>query len=449
METKHSAEDRLKGMLICILSSVVILAIGLAITGSAVHASPLSAAGDLDGTFSGDGRVYTAFVAGQFARLEGVAIQPNGFIIAAGHAWQLSGQSDLALARYNTSGGLDPAFGGTGKAYINLGAYDHAYKVLIHQPTGKIIVAGEKCAGQWAQCRAAVVRLNSGGALDTTFNGTGKRIDGFGGIDNGWNAAAVYPDGRILAVGYMYNGTNYDFALMRFTVSGGPDAGFSGDGKAKVAFGPTSSEYAQAIALQPDGKIVIAGYTCTATWSDCNFGVARLNDNGSLDTSFSGDGKQVVNFGGTDYAYDLALQLDGKIVVVGENWIGSTGYFAIARLTPNGGMDVTFGGVGKVVTNFSGDSLAEAAQSVLTQLDGKIVVCGYISNGSFDDFAIARYNSNGTPDRSFSGDGKATVNFGDDDNCMAIARQADGKYVLAGHNWKGPEGRFALARIWH
>jgi uncharacterized delta-60 repeat protein len=143
----------------------------------------------------------------------------------------------------------------------------------------------------------------------------------------------------------------------------------------------------------------------------------------------------------------MALQPDGKIVLAGEKFTGTTLYFALARYTTSGSLDTTFAGTGKRLTNFSGDGNPEYATSVVVQPDGKLVVCGAVFEGPGNNFALARYTSAGNLDPTFSLDGKTTVDFGRDDHCSSLALQADAKYVIAGYSDSGTLKRWVVARV--
>src|SRR4051794_23755500 len=170
------------------------------------------------------------------------------------------------------------------------------------------------------------------------------------------------------------------------------DVSFSGDGKQTTDFG--GSDAATSVAVQTDGKIVVAGS------SGGNFALARYGADGTLDASFSGDGLVTTDLGGTDAGQDVAIQADGKIVVAGS----SGGSFAVARYTAAGGLDTSFSGDGLQTTDFGA---AAGGTAVAIQADGRIVVGG--SSGG--DFALARYDAQGGLDSSFSGDGKQTGDF--------------------------------------
>jgi len=304
----------------------------------------LAASGELDTTFDGDGLVITDVNASSPGRLDlvyGIAIQPaDGKIVAAGSS-SLPGMAsyDFAVTRYDTNGLLDTTFSGDGRLITNFGADDYALDVAV-QPNGKIVAAGKKCINNI--CDVALARYNSNGTLDTTFSGDGRQTTDFGNGDNGSVGLAIQSNGKIVMAGYMSNGTDLDFAIYRFLSNGSLDTTFNGDGKVNINFGAGRQDYASDLLLQSDGKIVIVGSTGDANYDNNNFAIARLNAGGSLDTTFSGDGKQITNFGADDYAYGVALQSDGKIVVAGEKDIPNLNSFALARYNSDGTPDASF-----------------------------------------------------------------------------------------------------------
>ena len=409
----------------------------------------LAAPGDLDTTFDGDGLV-TTYVnpadTGRYGRALDVAIQTDGKIIAAGDSYIPStATSDFAVIRYNTNGSLDTAFSGDGRLVTNFGGEDSAVAVAV-QSNGKIVVAGNKCIND--VCDVALARYNPGGALDTTFSGDGKETTDFGAGYNGSDGGlAIQSNGKIVIAGYMSTGTNYDFAVYRYLSNGSLDITFSGDGKVNIGFGGGKQDFATDLVIQSDGKIVVSGYTADANFANYNFAVGRLNANGSLDTTFSGDGKQITNFGGDDFAQGMALQTDGKIVVAGEKRTASPFFvsFALARYNTDGNLDTTFNGVGRrVFSVISGSN--SYARDVVVQSDGKIVVLGTAE--PFVDFALVRLNTGGSFDTTFSGDGKTLIDsFGSDFGFAVAIQPSDGKYVLGGYVDYMTEAVFALARV--
>jgi uncharacterized delta-60 repeat protein len=214
------------------------------------------------------------------------------------------------------------------------------------------------------------------------------------------------------------------------------DQTFDGDGRVVTDFGVF--DQGSDVAIQADGKIVAAGS------SGADFALARYNPDGSLDPTFDGDGRVVTDFGAFDQGSDVAIQADGKIVAAGS----SGADFALARYKPDGSLDPTFDGDGRVVTDFGAD---DGANGVAVQADGTIVAAGQSSAGVLADldFALARYNPDGSLDPTFDGDGRVVTDFGGafNDQANAVAIQTDGKIVAAGLGETGlADLDFALAR---
>lgn len=456
MNTEYSTKLNFQGILARILHICALLAIALATISFPAEAAqspsvpvlPLASGGSLDTTFSGDGKLTTTFVAGQASIAHGVAIQSSGKILVIGETIKSGTNRDIALARYTAAGALDKTFNSTGKKVVSVGPNDQALGLAIQPTTGKIVVVGQKCPSDWSLCDAVTLRFNANGSLDLTFNGTGIRSEDLGG-DNGSLAVAIQPDGKIVAVGYMFsaNTESYDFAILRYTTAGALDNTFSGDGKQSIAFGVGRLDEGRQVAIQPDGKIVVTGKSCESDYTNCHFALARLHANGSLDTSFNNTGKQITSFGASEAPRGMALQNDGKIVLAGLKDTGTTKYFALARYNSDGSLDKTFAGTGKKITNFSGNANPDSATALRIQPDGKIVVCGDVFNGTSNDIALARYNGNGALDTTFSVDGKSIVDFGQDDHCWALGLQGDGKYVPVGYSDDGVLMKWAVGRV--
>ena len=411
----------------------------------------LAASGDLDTTFDGDGRV-TSFASpanpGRNDVVQGIAVQADGKIVAAGYSYIPStATSDFAVTRYNTEGTLDATFSGDGRLLTNCGARDQGFDVAI-QANGKIIAAGQTCFGDGSICDVALARYNVGGTLDITFSGDGKQTSDFGGGDNGsFGGLAIQSNGKIVVAGYMWNGTDYDFVVYRYLSSGSLDTTFSGDGMVNIGFGTGRQDFGRDLVIQSDGKIVVTGYTGDANYANNNFAVARLNAGGSLDNTFSGDGKQTTNFGADESARGIAIQPDGRIVLAGIKGTGTLSSVALARFNIDGSLDTTFNGTGKKVFSVI-PGVSSWANDLLVQSDGKIVALGGADNGGSLDFALVRLNSSGSFDTTFSGDGKVTVDFGSSENGRALVVQPlDGKYVLGGIIDDGTQVDFALARV--
>jgi uncharacterized delta-60 repeat protein/uncharacterized repeat protein (TIGR02059 family) len=307
-------------------------------------------------------------------------------------------------------------------------------KSIVLQSDGKIVVVGESSGG--GDGGFAVVRYNADGSLDASFDGDGTITTDFGGLEYA-TSAALQSDGKIVVAGY--NGISSsgggDFALVRYNADGSFDTTFDGDGKVTTNLG--GREEAESVTVESDGKIVVAGYTGISSSGGGDFAVVRYNSNGSLDTSFGANGKVITNVGVEDYVHSLIVQSDHKIVVIGESGISSSGGsdFALVRYNADGSLDTTFGVAGKVITDFDlGDYVGGAA----VQPDGKILVVGEsfssadmaVSGGQ--DFVIVRYNTDGTLDTSFDSDGKIVADFGGSDSAHSVTLQSDGKIVVTG-----------------
>ncbi|MBI3345430.1 MAG: hypothetical protein HY028_11360 [Gammaproteobacteria bacterium] len=278
------------------------------------------------------------------------------------------------------------------------------------------------------------------GDLDPSFGNGGKVVTNFFGSSDEANAVALQPDGKIVVVGE--NGT--DFLVARYNADGSLDSSFGTGGRVTTDFG--AEDVAQAVAIQPDGKIIVVGYTINGSSGD--FALARYNPNGSLDSGFGGSGKLVTDFGGYDLAYAVALQPDGKLIAGGLSTTPSNlGDFALVRYNPNGTLDLSFGVAGLQRTSFGA---VEVIDALVLQPDGKILAAGATATVSLSDanFALVRYNSNGTLDSGFGLGGGVTTDFGGFDEAVDIKLQADGKIVAAGYSGGagGTLGNFALAR---
>jgi uncharacterized delta-60 repeat protein len=399
------------------------------VVGIVFSAGAQAATGDLDLTFSGDGKQRTDFGLG-FSRAAATVRQPDGKIVAVGVV-QIGAayDGDFALARYNPDGSLDTSFSGDGRQKTDFGGgFDFANGVAL-QENGKIVVVGDSNSG--AETDFALARYNPNGSLDPSFSGDGRQTTNFGGTDQA-NGVALQANGKIVAGGRGLG----DFALARYNPNGSLDPSFSGDGRQTTDF-VGGFDQANGVALQAGGKIVAVGDSNSGAGTTGDFALARYNPNGSLDPSFSGDGRQRTNFGGTDQANGVALQAGGKIVAVGRGGAGA-GDFALARYNPNGSLDPSFSGDGRQRTNFGG---TDQANGVALQANGRIVAVGRGGAGA-GDFTLARYNANGTLDPSFSGDGRQRTNFGGFDQANGVALPAGGKIVAVGRGG----GDFALAR---
>jgi uncharacterized delta-60 repeat protein len=355
--------------------------------------------GDPDASFGGDGVVLTKFGHPGCAVDNALVFQADGKIVAAGSSG-CGRHSRFALARYLPNGHLDTTFSGDGKVTtaFHAGDCDRAFGVAV-QADGSIVAVGQAACGidNW---KVAVARYLPNGHLDSTFSGDGKLMTDLSRSPDIANAVVVQPDGAILVVGTagMIESNNAQLALVRYLPNGQRDATFSGDGIVRTKFGgdqPCGPAEGFGLALQGDGKIVAAGDTGCGL---LRLAVARYLPNGHLDTTFGGDGKVATgpstNAGadcvGQAAGRDVAAQPDGKIVVVGSAGCTAQITWALYRYETNGSLDSTFGHGGRLNSSVFGcpDCFAEA-ESVAVQNDGKIVAAGFSSGA--DGTALARY----------------------------------------------------------
>jgi len=426
-----------------VLAAVLLTACGGG-GGSAVSAPAAAthSTGSLDATFGQGGKVTTAIGTGGDEILA-VAVQQDGRIVAVGDS-QKGASFDFAVARYNTDGSLDTTFNLVGKATttITAGTNDEFARAVAIQADGKIVVAGDASNG--VNTDFALVRYNTDGSLDTGFNLIGKVTTTIGTGNDSARGVAIQQDGKIVAAGRSFNGANYDFAVARYNTDGSLDTSFNLVGTVTTTVG-SSNDYGQAVAIQQDGKIVVAGYSMNAA---SDIAVVRYNTDGSLDAGFNSTGKVITPVGASfDNAYALAIQPDGKIVVAGSSSNGTKSEFLLVRYNTDGSLDTGFNGTGIVTTSIGTDS--DSANALAIQADGKIVAAGDSWNAVDDDFAVVRYNSDGSLDTTFNTTGKLVTAIGTgNDYGGAVVIQADGKIVVAGSSWNGANDDFALVRYW-
>ena len=355
---------------------------------------------ELDAGFGTAGKVMTN-IGGH--RAFAVALQPDGRIVVAGE-----GNGGFGVARYTTSGAPDPTFDEDGMATIDVGIWDDASALAI-QSDGKIVLVGPNSPGGYC-CEAAIVRLTTSGAPDSTFDSDGIVTTGLGGPLFGANAVAIQPDGKILV------GGGEPFTIGRFTTAGALDTTFGTGGWVEADMGSTSA--VSDIAVQSDGKIVGVGA------SNGDFGVVRYTTAGALDSTFDGDGKVATDFG-TQYdgAAAVAIQGDGSIVVAGTG----NNQLAVARYTSAGALDSTFDGDGKATTVILGKNI-ESGADVAIQGDGKIVVVGRAFDDYDSEYGIVRWDTDGWLD------GRMITTFAEraDDWAQGVAIQSDGRIVVVG-----------------
>ncbi len=315
---------------------------------------------------------------------------------------------------------LDPSFGTFGVAITNPGTGDDGALAVALQPDGSVVAAGHAAAG--LRLHFGLVRYNAGGVLDTAFGNSGLAR-----VEFSPNALVrnvlVQPDGRIVAVGDTFF-ADAQLALARLNADGTLDASFGSGGRVTTNVTPSHDSAAGAV-IQPDGKIVVAA-SVRASADAPAFAVLRYLSNGSLDPTFGTDGIVITAAGTFDVANDLLLQPDGKLVVVGFTSGPPTLHAVLARYHADGALDATFGSGGIVHTSLP-DGFEYATAAVLEPGGSIVVVAGS------DDFAVARFASDGSADATFGTGGVVRVDLGGLlDIPTAIVRRPDGRLVVGG-----------------
>jgi uncharacterized delta-60 repeat protein len=391
----------------------------------------LGAPADLDPGFGQNGRLT---LDSDIARA--LALQPDGKILVAGEiATGMGGARDGVVYRLTASGSLDGAFGLGGA--VRLQGTSSAGYALALQPDGKALSVGETSNED-----AIVFRLNGGGSDDLTFGQGGSVAIDSGGDERVYALALQPSDGKILVAGETISTPTRTPVVYRLTPGGQLDESFGQAGTSRLDAGGSGTAFA--LARQADGKILAAG--SIGANDNRNAVVYRLNGNGTPDPSFGKDGKVELDEGGLEGAVAVALQRDGRILAVGStaDAMSTTADAIVYRLNPNGTLDASFGQGGKARIADSGTNVAYA---VALQPDGKIVVAGGTAVSDAADAAVYRLNPDGSLDAGFDGDGALRIESNGGEVADALAIQPDGKVVIAGVTFSGLSQRAVLYRL--
>src|SRR5919201_291945 len=415
--------------------------IGVVIAGLVAIGGASAAAGDLDTSFGTGGSVVTSLGSTDFGIGEGVALQSDGKIIVGGiDGLNYNQDQNFAVARYKPDGSLDESFGNGGIARTDFGTTTDEGRAVAVQSDGKIVLAGitQKNPGH---DELAVARYNTDGTLDTSFanNGLLQFDDPAalpGGSGDEINAVAVEPDGKLLVAGDQPQSDGLRFFVARLNSDGSFDANFGTNGEATASFGSGSTSAVYSIQIDSSDRIVLGGFTYNYP-NPADFALARFNSDGTLATSFNSTGTEAIGVGGPDspdQGYAAAIQSDGKIVEVGQSGSG----FGLVRVNQDGSLDSSFGSGGLVTNDFTslGASYQTFASSVALQGD-KLVVGGYGWSTS-GEFVVARFNNDGSLDTSFGQGGVAHAQVGSSNDFVAgVVIQSDANIVAGGYPTPG------------
>ncbi|MDJ0770626.1 MAG: choice-of-anchor Q domain-containing protein [Ilumatobacter sp.] len=362
-----------------------------------------------DPRFGTDGMWVSGF--GGNGQAEAVIELPDGSVVAAG--WTVQGGTDSAILKLTPDGALDPTFGTGG---VVAGTITN-FADLVHQTDGKLVVVGA------AGGDPAIARFDVNGALDATF-GTGGivTVD----LNGAAKAVALHADGKIV-VGWEDN--DDDVGVLRLLPDGTPDATFGTAGIFSVPRG--GNTWVSDVVVQPDGKIVLLWtWHHGTTFDDQVIEIARLLPDGSPDATFDTDGRTDIDLDQFAAGHGLALQTDGKLVIAGETWEPFDRNAIVARLTAAGALDATFGAGGTTHVAYGTDF--EQFNDVALLADGTILVAGSAGVAGERDGIVARLLPDGGLDTTFDLDGKVIGDLGNDEDNRALAVQADGRMLFAG-----------------
>jgi uncharacterized delta-60 repeat protein len=373
-----------------------------------------------------DGRLTTGFGTTSTDRPRYVALQQDGKILVAG-----ASEGNLALARYTVNGSLDTSFSGDGKLTAKVGTSTYISTVNVApQADGKILVTALAIDG------FAISRYLSNGDLDTTFGTNGTFVP----EPHAWTDAyssssmAVLANGKVV-IAYRVYGTQWDTGLIRYNANGTIDTSFDTDGK--VIVDTRSTEYTQKVLVQPDGKILLN--IADVAYPSSGYTLVRMNANGTLDTSFSGDGKLPVaaGTGSVGLTEAMAVQADGKILVGGNLFAQSTNSMLVIRYNADGSLDTSFNSTGTVALRSEG-GVPYTASAIAVQKDGKILAVGSgADDAQTGHVAVIRFLPNGAVDQTFGNKGvaDAPIPRGSGNSAVqpsGLTIQPDGKILVTG-----------------
>jgi len=390
--------------------------------------------GTLDPTFNTSvtpGYTKTDVVTGGYDYGQAMAAHSDGRIVVAAY----NVNNYFTILRYTSTGALDNTFGTGGIVTLRYAAGDdaQAYAVTVLS-NNKILVAGYS----WGATKDfALLQLNEDGTPDAGFGTGGWTITAVGAGDDEVRSMSVQPDGKIVLAGITDNGSDNDFAVVRLNTDGTPDNLFGSGGK--VTTDINSNDLVEGLAVQSDGKIVVGG--TSNSLGDADFAAVRYNSDGTPDNLFGTAGISTIDIGfagagSTDIGHSLAIQSDGKIILAGQTAASTGGNddVAIIRLTANGSLDTGFDSDGILLYNYGTVNTDDEVRSVIVQSDGKILLGGS-TDGTGSSFALMllRFNADGSLDPTFgpASDGVATADItGTPDIGYAMAMHGTRIYLV-------------------
>lgn len=393
--------------------------------------------GTLDSTFGSGGKILSSYYSTQM--IFDTATQPDGKIVAVGAAMiGSSNNNNFYAVRFNANGTVDTTFGSNGFFNVDMSGlgYNNFARTVELQPDGKIILGGAVAqVVNGDNYYFGVLRLNANGTIDTTFGNQGKSIFSMSSSSSTSNQIkdiALQADGKIIVAGTYYNYPSTDFAVARLNTDGSLDSDFSNDGKVLIGFTYTSTtnyDEAHRIKILNDSRILIGGTTYFGDGAWC-----MLQPDGSLDSTFGTGGKKTFATD-SNFNFGSLYFLPDNSILLGGNYSGNNDDAALYKISLNGTLDTTFGNNGKAIVDLDNSSSDGAIVDLDIDSTGKIYAVGNTSTGGTSYFYLLNFNSNGTLNTDFSYDGKVLVNFGANYNYgNSVSVQPNGKVLLAGYH---------------
>ncbi|MGB0918236.1 MAG: T9SS type A sorting domain-containing protein [Flavobacteriales bacterium] len=381
--------------------------------------------GTLDADFDANGILTLMEPGGGFSGAFDVVVQPDQKILVAGYL-ESTTHNVMVIYRLHPDGSFDNSFGTAGMTEIDVNGLPAECQSIGLLPDGKIVLAGSTSSPTYGM---AFSRLNSNGTLDNTFGVNGvAHISVDPTRPNIVSDMLIQEDGKILSVGVLTDWSEYSVLLARVNTDGTLDNTFSFDGVVTTAV--NDEAIGTGVVQGADGRITVSGYTKVAG-NEFNSFLVRYNSDGTLDNTFGDNGKLVTNFTSEQDAFlELVMSSGGHVYACGQIDNGPVTNMLVAKFNPDGSLDNTFSFDGKVETSINGD--ADRSADLLIQPDGKILVVGSSDNGVNRDFAMVRYNHDGTLDNTFGSGGMVVTSTVGDAQFRVVTLQSDLKILAAG-----------------
>jgi uncharacterized delta-60 repeat protein len=409
--------------------------------------------GALDTAFaSGAGQRSASFAAGVDESAYDMVVQPDHKIVVAGRSW-FAGTMDYAITRFNGDGSTDTSFGVNGQRLVDISGEHQLGNSLVLLPDGSFIVGGMVESGSGTVHRIGLLKITASGSVDTTWGASGWRLSDL--RAGSWEEVhdmVLQPDGKILAVGRLGNGASTDDSYVaRFLADGTLDPSFAGGSGVRGIDIDGLKDDMQALELLPDGSIIATGFAMRSANNRDDMLVVKLTPAGNLDPTFGSGGKVLIDADDTgvwDKAFDLDIQPDGRIVVVGA--MQGSGSLAdgleVVRLTASGALDTTFANGGRFVQDFT--AADDDGLNLALLPNGSITVLGGALLGDTPVMQAWRLTSRGSLDQTFSGDGYNTYTIPGSSavRVMGSSIHADGSVTFTGET-KGADYDLLLGRI--